>query len=275
MSRWTDEEIKYLIENYQNFSQKELGEKLGRTKNAVQVKIGKLGLSMNTSKYTYDKNFFEVINTEEKAYWLGFIYADGYVVYNPNTRNYELGIELQLGDKNHLKKFNKSLKGNVEVSERTKKCNLNGKMYTQCLIRFYNKKMVEDLIKLGVVPNKSKTLQTIPSIDEKLVRHFIRGYFDGDGCITFDNQHNHPKADFTSGSIEFLNDIRAWMYKCGVGSYTYQEREDTYRLFIRGLNNFDKFFNLLYSDSTIYLDRKFKRKISIYEEHNVAQRLPR
>lgn len=270
---WTEEEVNFLKENNSKMTHKEISEILGKTKSSVQLKANRLGLVK--SKYTYNQDFFKEIDTEEKAYWLGFIYADGYVISNEDKRNYELGIELQNGDMNHLKKFNKSLNGNIEVKTRDKVCNLNGKTYKMCQIRIYSKKIVKDLEQYGIVQNKTKVLNKIPNIRKELVHHFIRGYFDGDGCVCFDKQHNHPKADFTCGSLEFLEDIKKYLRENNIGSYTYQEKSGTYRLFIRGMNNFDNFFNLIYKDQTICLERKLKKKITIYEEYKVAQRLPR
>lgn len=273
MIKWTEEELNFLRENNSKMTHKEISEILGKTKSAVQLKANRLGLTK--SKYTYNENFFQEIDTEEKAYWLGFIYADGYVVNNEKNGTYEVAIELQYNDFNHLKKFNKSLKGNIEVKQREKVCNLNGKIYKMCQIRMYSKKMVKDLELFGVMQNKTKQLDKIPNIPKELIHHFIRGYFDGDGCVCLDKQHNHPKADFTCGSLNFLEDIKKWLNSNDIGGYTFQEKSGTYRLFIRGMKNFDKFFNLLYKDYTICLDRKLKKKNSIYRECKVAQRLPR
>lgn len=273
MSKWTEKEIEFLKENHQNKTYSELAELLCKTRSAVQLKSNRLGLSK--SKYTYNQDFFDEIDTEEKAYWLGFIYADGYVIYNEKNRNYELGMELQIGDIEHLKKFNKSLNGNIEVKDRNKICNLNGKEYKMCQIRIYSKKIVSDLEKYGVVQNKSKKICNIPNIPKNLIHHFIRGYFDGDGCVCLDSKHKHPKADFTSGSIEFLEELKKYFMNNNINCYTFQEKNGTYRLFIRGLNNFENFFNLIYKNQTICLERKLKKKISIYNEYKVARRLPR
>ena len=100
--QWNKEEIKFLKDNYKDMSYKEIAIKLNRTENAIKVKTNKLGLIK--SKYIYNKDYFKVIDSEEKAYWLGFIYADGYVCANDTGS--ELGIELQVGDIEHLKKFN-------------------------------------------------------------------------------------------------------------------------------------------------------------------------
>ena len=141
---WTEEDDKFLKENYTKYSRKELGEFLDRTVSSIQNRARRLGLKQE-DKYTYNKDFFEVIDTEEKAYWLGFIFADGYVNQSKNELggciNNELGIELSVKDIDHLKKFNKSLNGNVQVNIRNRVC-FDGIECTMCNIRLYSKKYV-------------------------------------------------------------------------------------------------------------------------------------
>ena len=102
---WNENEIKFIMENYKTMTYKEMAKKINRTENAVKLKVSKLGLKK--SKYIYDVDYFKKIDTIEKAYWLGFIYADGYV--SVGKQNYEFGIELQGSDYKHLKKFNKAI----------------------------------------------------------------------------------------------------------------------------------------------------------------------
>lgn len=83
---------------------------LKRTTSAVKIKARKLGLSKYP--YTCDYNYFDKIDSEEKAYWLGFIFADGYISVNENSNSGCVGIDLCLSDIDHLKKFNKSINGN-------------------------------------------------------------------------------------------------------------------------------------------------------------------
>ena len=265
--QWKEEEIKYLIDNYKIKTNREISEVLGRTKTAIDVKANKLGLK--SSKYYYNEKYFEKINTEEKAYWLGFIYADGYVVHS-GIYGKEFGIELQAKDINHLKKFNKSVNGNLKINKFKKKCNLNNKTYDMCSIRIYRKNFVESLEKWGVIENKTFDIK-FPNINEELIRHFIRGYFDGDGCVTKNKEY--IKYDFTSGNISFLEELRCILYKNNIKSYIYKEKENTYRLCIGGMLNCDIFYNYLYKDSNIYLDRKFNKKNSIYDELNIDIRI--
>lgn len=268
--KWEESEIIFLKNNYKEMTNKQLSKKLDRTKTAVDLKLNRLGLKK--SRYVYNKDFFEIINTEEKAYWLGFIYADGCIAYNKKLNNGELVLKLQWGDYKHLQKFNKSINGNIEVKKVVEE--LNGKNYLQCHLRVYSYKMVLDLIKHGVYINKTKILHFPKDIDNNLMNHFIRGYFDGDGCVSKDSAKKKTiGANFTSGSLSFLEDLRSFLYLYNINSYIYQERKNTYRLYIKGLKNYNTFFNYLYKNSTIYLERKLKKKNDIYQEYDIAQRL--
>ena len=105
-------------------------------------------------KHNLNKEYFKNIDTEEKAYWLGFIYADGYII--KSEKNYELGIELNYKDVEHLNKFNSIFNNYYKVTKRIKSYNsvdiLNGheptnKKSEMCLIRVYSKSIYEGLNK--------------------------------------------------------------------------------------------------------------------------------
>lgn len=267
---WDQTEIQFLKDNYKKLTYLEIAEKLDRSKTAVDLKINRIGLKK--SKYKYDQNYFEIIDTQEKAYWLGFIYADGCIQENANTNSCELAIKLQGSDYKHLKKFNKSINGNVNVEVFDSICNLNQKTYSSSSIRIYSAKMVHDLKEHGLCNNKSFVLQ-FPEINNELLPHFIRGFFDGDGCICDDISRKLVKCDFTCASIEFINSLRTLLYANGISSYIYQETDRIYRLYIRGLLNCDKFLQFIYRDANIFLDRKNQKMIDSYEKYGIAQRL--
>jgi intein/homing endonuclease len=126
---------------------------------------------------------FDVIDTEEKAYWLGFIYADGYI----ETESNRFGIGISIKDYGHLVKFNSFMKylGNnikTKISKQKYKGELKEKEI--CFWRVSDKHLKESLIKQGCFEKKSLILE-FPKIPAKLVKHFIRGYFDGDGCVSY------------------------------------------------------------------------------------------
>ena len=195
-----------------------------------------------------NENIFEKIDTEEKAYWLGFLYADGYVEYEGNG----IELSLQLSDKIDLEKFNKFIQRTDIVKSDSYRCR----------VCFRNKKMHSDLIKLGCTPRKSLTL-TFPSekqVPRYLTNHFLRGYVDGDGCL-YISRHKNSSRTYPAlnilGTEKFLLEIQNIMnWK---KNKIYKKKDQNARTI-----NYSGFYVLnmvdkLYKDSTIYLDRKYKK----------------
>jgi hypothetical protein len=155
----------------------------------------------------YNENYFEKIDTEDKAYFLGLIFADGCIVYDPIKFRYNVLITLHPKDVHILESFIKFIDGEMTVWK-----NKNREI---CQVSLSGKKIVIDLIKLGAIPNKTFKLN-YPKINVKLEKHFLRGYFDGDGCIRIrtDHRDNTQLGDLriVSGSVDMLNMINNRMY---------------------------------------------------------------
>jgi intein-encoded DNA endonuclease-like protein len=116
-------------------------------------------------------DYFSKIDTEEKAYWLGFIYADGYLAKNENR----LALVVSIKDKEHLKKFADIFgKQLIEIKKLDKK---SKKSYEQCGVFLYSERIYNDLKSFL---NSENIFDMIP---KELHRHFVRGFFDGDGSI--------------------------------------------------------------------------------------------
>lgn len=274
---WTELDYEFLRKNYLTMSNGEISEALGKTRSAIQNKLKVLGLK-RPDKYTYQQNYFENIDSEHKAYWLGFFYADGYV--NKTDSGYCCGIELKASDINHLKKFNKSIGGNVEPKIRNRVDSRIGET-SIASIRLFSKKMYQDLCNKGCVERKTDKIQ-MPDIDEKYMWAFIRGFFDGDGCIILNKQRNCARFDFCSSSLRMLEQLRAFLYSKGVFSYINKSTQSSgaikrtipnYRLCITGMENGYIFATNIYADATIYLDRKHDKWEKILEEYDIVNRI--
>lgn len=137
----------------------------------LDIEIDKRRNCTSIKKYNVNSNYFNIIDTSEKAYWLGFLYADGY-----NSTTYiQLGISSI--DINHLRKYRKSLNSTHPISNKKNDNTVN--------ITISDKQITKDLTKLGCINNKTykgkfPNYNQIPQI---YMRDFIRGFFDGDGCI--------------------------------------------------------------------------------------------
>jgi hypothetical protein len=126
-------------------------------------------------KYNLNENFFDVLN-EKSAYWLGFLYADGYVRMK-DGKSGELKLKLKETDKSHIEKFLNDLGCKKPI-----KCGIDGKSKF-CSVTVYSNKMVNKLFELGCVNNKTQLIR-LPILESDLMNHFVRGYFDGDGSIS-------------------------------------------------------------------------------------------
>lgn len=128
------------------------------------------------------ENIFDKIDSSEKAYWLGLLYADGYI---RNNRN-EIGLTLQEKDVKTVQAFHDFCGLSNDIREHI--IRRNNKEYKSYDCTFSSKKIKEDLIKLGCVPCKSLvlTFPTEKQVPNEFLYDFIRGYVDGDGYLQFD-----------------------------------------------------------------------------------------
>ena len=195
-----------------------------------------------------DTHYFDHIDTEQKAYWLGFIIADGCVVPK--------GVSIGIKDIEHLALFQQQLGSTYPVRVRP-----NGCGYLQVT----SKQIRSALISLGVTPRKSLTIE-YPPIAPEFDRHCIRGIFDGDGCISrriHRQWKTAPKLAFSIvGSLLLLNKIRDILVD-NVGiphrpvtlikDKKYASLEWTGNTFV------PQIMEWLYDGATVYLDRKHKR----------------
>ena len=230
---FNDNQKKFIKDNYINMSYKEIAECLNYTERQIR---GWINLNCPNKNRDFNKKYFSEIETPNQAYWLGFIYADGWVICNKKTSNYELGIELARTDEQQLIDFNKEL-GNSHIITYNHKekyiCgNKNISITETVLIRIYSKQIVLDLIKNNVLENK--TLKSnYPIVKDKLFFDFLRGYIDGDGCIYVrEDKISHSQVHITSSHREILDYIKNKLMKYGIKSEVYQEKEMKYRLYI-------------------------------------------
>ena len=217
-------------------------------------------------KFTYDEDYFKTIDNEHKAYWLGFIAADGCVKKNSKL-NMELSIALSSADRDHLLKLRNDLKYDGEVKDYVSKHN---KGYSRLLIT--NGPIGYDLMNLGVQPNKSLTKKfenfKVPS---ELLRHFVRGYFDGNGCITHTFRNNGAIAyKINVCSTESM--LRALEYVLGREPRKLDKRhkddKDNYQLCIGGRHQVKKALDYMYMDADIYLQRKYDKYLEFLRFYN-------
>ena len=161
---------------------KELSKKYERAESSVRDLIKRRGIKLRplsevNRKFEIHEYFFDVIDTDEKAYFLGFLYADGNVKTNKNM----VVLSLKESDREILERLNKLI--HVDKPLFVEKNKRDGNRENTVGIRICNKNITDKLIKHGCHPNKTFTLTFPEWLNESLYSSFIRGYFDGDGYI--------------------------------------------------------------------------------------------
>lgn len=223
------------------------------------------------SKYRFDIKFFDIIDTEEKAYLLGLLYADG---YNMETRN-TVCLHLNIKDLNHIEKVKKILKADHPIKH------LSNRTRQQFGISLTNKRFSEKLAELGCMQAKTFKIKfpTTDQVPNSLLRHFIRGYFDGDGCI----QHHYTKRSKREifqisfvGTENFCNKLRSIIQtKFSINGYIntrHPERNHNIRQLIYGGNlQVQTVLDWIYKNSLIQLDRKFKKYLYLLETNSIPR----
>lgn len=258
---WTDEQVAYIINKYQNenYSLKQLGTEFGCNYGTIRSLLNKHNINSRGNKQGYPRNeyYFNKIDNEEKAYWLGFLYADGCV----HSNTYEVSINIT--DKEHIQKFQQAIGAiNHNITITQDKRFATAKTLYQFSIK--DKQLHTDLIKWGCVPQKTLLISKIPNIPRDYVSHFLRGYFDGDGSLHYLQGTNNYRISFTSGSESFLNDVQKELQtNVSVG----RAGENTCQLQISGRKQIEKILNYLYQDSTeaTRLDRKYNTYLNCLE----------
>lgn len=199
----------------------------------------------------YNHSYFENIDTEDKAYFLGFIYADGSIVTNKRNSFY---LKLHIKDLHIIKTFIKCIDGEMTPWKQ------KGRDIIQVSIS--GEKIINDLLKIGLHQNKTFTLK-YPEINPELERHFLRGYFDGDGCIRIktDKRDGSQIGDmrFVGGSVEMLNGINERMnFLFGTKKNSlYGPKDKNYRFLGWGsMTDIEKIYKGFYEDSNFFLYRK-------------------
>lgn len=212
-------------------------------------------MNINFNKYkNINENFFQKVNSENIAYFCGFIFADGCLDKNSNR----LSIQLQERDHEILDKLKDLLNVDCDLSIRFIK---DRKYYG---LQIHNKKIKQDLINIGITPDKTKDPK-FPIIPYSMFWHFLRGLTDGDGTIYFKGSRCSWSLVCHSSIALLLKDKIEKETNIHVTIQNHWRTSYIKILSINGNLNCYKFLNLLYGDSKIYLNRKFKKYIQFIE----------
>lgn len=254
------EEINQLYQD--GLSLTKIGQQLGIHRKALarlfknnQVETRK-GFSY-ARKYNLNEHYFDVIDTEEKAYMLGFIYADGNNLFQTNR----IAIQLSITDKEILQKFSQTMFGEENLKYHKNKNN-KGKEFEYVALNMYSKHMSQHLATLGVVERKSHKITFPEWLNKTLYKYYIRGLIDGDGWIYLPN-NNRDSPNVGLICTRKMNDFLKEFYEkeFGIKSYlTKAHKQDINIMCEIRVKNYHQckiFLDWLYKDANIFLKRKY------------------
>ena len=230
-----------------------------------KCKVSRRNQHLAQQKYSLNEHYFDVIDSEDKAYFLGFLYADG-CVEKRSENSYRVKINLKDADRYILERFANCLETKQPIHSYISKCSIGyGNKYSSLTVNSLI--LAKSLINKGCFECKSLILK-FP--DRKLfknpdlIRHFIRGYFDGDGSVFISNEKHwrhgkiFPVIHFRfCGTKWFCSELQTILNIGGRLSHPKKAHKDFVELAYKRNKKAKYFFNYLYKDATIYLKRKY------------------
>lgn len=257
---FSSEEVKEIIYLYtvQNISMSKIGKQFNVNHSVIRKILKENNIEIyDNNRYkskSINENYFEKIDNQNKAYILGYIYADGCL-----TKGNNLSFSCCFDNLESLQIIKNELQSEHKICK-----DINHSSYcpgaTYYKLSIVNQKIYNDLIQLGVEPRKtfSCSFPDISKVPEEFVRHFIRGYFDGNGSIFCYSKTNAPMIGFTSGSKDILEGIKIYLSnyigtKAQILSYKDRKAFD-YK--IGGRKQIEKIYHYFYDDAFLFLGRK-------------------
>ncbi len=202
-----------------------------------------------SGRYSVDESFFDYIDTEEKAYWLGFLTADG-GIYNS-----KVVLGLKISDIGHLQKFTASLHADYPV--RVKESKGYGGTRLAAYITINSFRLVQALHRLGVGERKSFTVRPCEDVPEPLLSAYWRGLFDGDGSIYYGQSRRSFWHISFAGNIHIVTGFRDFMAMFVQSKAKVRPQKSIFQIQYGGNILARTVAQVLYDGATIYLDRKY------------------
>jgi len=244
-------------------------EAVARIYNVTQSSIRKVLIKHNiksrpkNTPIKFNEHFFDKIDNEVKAYWLGFIVADG-CIQMPKDRQNTLSIGLSAKDSVHLGKFINDISSEHSLYFYKSK-DSNGNYHEAVRVVLCSNILVASLLKLGIGPRKTNTVN-FPIIKNNLLHHFMRGYFDGDGSIYFKtlDKRRPTRAAKQLRFVVVGNNGLIMQYASNLSKMANVRlpsiivKKSLSRIDIQGNLQIKKIYNFLYKEAVRFLKRKEK-----------------
>lgn len=224
--------------------------------------------SHKSRTYTIDENYFDSIDTENKAYIIGLLWSDG-CNYPPRHR---VKIELQERDKSILDKINSEIKSNKPLAFNNLN-NSDSNWQNTYRLDITNKHISDKLVELGMVQNKSLILKFPEWLSLSLYASFLRGYFDGDGHIEWNETRFITIASTRQFCVYVKNFCKTYLdIECSIRN-TANKNSNTKLLYICGKTKIKKFLDFIYKDADLYIERKYNIYQKICTEMDINNSL--
>ena len=212
-----------------------------------------------STKYTFNFNYFNQIDTPNKAYILGFLYADGCNYVEKNSGQYRVQLQLKQDDNQILEDIKREIEytGPIYYNERV----IDGVRRKYATLCIANKQLSQKISEFGVVPSKTYITEYPEWMDVCLLPHFLRGLFDGDGCI---NNIGHVSI---SGTYSLMSRIAELVKLCKgleFSLYAIGNAGNTYTINLCTKAYAAEFLGWIYNGADLKLNRKYKRYANIY-----------
>lgn len=239
-------------------TQTEIAHTFGLTQTTVGANLRRWGCKTRRvgpkRRLTVSEDYFSKIDTEEKAYWLGFLFADG-SIRQSSKGQWTCRLELATKDADHIRKFLEAISGVQTIAD--------GHHGASKYAVISSVTFCKHLETQGCIRNKTKNGIKFPDLPDDLLRHFIRGFFDGDGWLSGTN--SQATFGVVSADRRFLLKIQDWLIcKLGLNQTKLIEKETTWSLQYCGNTQVAKIAELLYDNCTVALDRKKQIAVSLY-----------
>lgn len=274
---FTEEELNDIVDMYLNgMSSVKIGKKYNVGHKCILKALRKRNIKIDptrfTRKYSIDESFFDIIDTEQKAYILGFLYSDGSINLSKGT----IALSLQEEDKAILEQIRNELhsKKPLEYINNSNKHDFGYSYKNQYRLLVFNTHICKELENKGVIQNKSLKI-TFPNwLREDLIPHFVRGVYDGDGSIyrSIKSEKNHAIMVTITATENFCMSLRKICNETiGIDPKIYDAscHNGITKVFtISGRNIAKTFLDWIYEDATIYMERKYKRYLDYYNKDN-------
>lgn len=267
---FSEDKVKEMYDRYCNKERvRDLANEYNIDYSSVYNLFHKYGFEVNEShtkqQYSINENYFDEINTPNKAYIIGLLWADGCNM----TNKHEIKISLQEEDKHILDSIKEELgfdKPLSFVNYKKRKSNYKN----QYVLTICNKYISEKLNSLGMIKAKSLTLEWPDCINKDMYKHFIRGYLDGDGCIYVGEKHSEVSFVGTTMFIEQLQKI----LNEEIGIHLSIKSQKGYKPVtkigvVSGRIQINTLLSWLYSDSNLRLERKYKKYQQFLKKYNI------